>query len=102
MRTSAIPIAASVITRDGFRGDASVKRMHWPNLTDLIVDASAPVPVGLVGAPLGLGSVTPGRCDLAPALLRATLRRMGRYDVETGRELATRIADHGDAAIAGM
>ena len=83
-------------------GAASVKRMSWPNLTDLIVDADAEAPVGLVGAPLAAGSVTPGRCDLAPALLRATLRRIGRYDVETKRELSNRIADHGDAAIAGM
>ena len=52
--------------------------MDWPNLTDLIIDADADAPVGLVGAPLGLGSVTPGRCDLAPALLRATLRRIAR------------------------
>jgi formiminoglutamase len=85
----------------GGRG-ASVKRMSWPNLTDLIVTADVDAPIGLVGAPLAAGSVTPGRCDLAPALLRATLRRIGRYDVETGRELASRIADHGDAAIAGM
>ena len=83
-------------------GAASVKRMSWPNLTDLIVDADAEAPVGLVGAPLAAGSVTSGRCDLAPALLRATLRRIGRYDVETKRELSNRIADHGDAAIAGM
>jgi len=76
--------------------------MSWPNLSDLIVDVIGDAPVGLVGAPLATGSVTPGRCDLAPALLRATLRRIGRYDVETGRELASRIADHGDAAIAGM
>ena len=53
-------------------------------------------PVGLVGAPLAAGSVTPGRCDLAPAMLRQTLRRIGRYDVETGRELSTHIADRGD------
>ena len=83
-------------------GDASVKRMSWPNLTDLLVSADTEAPVGLVGAPLAAGSVTPGRCDLAPALLRATLRRIGRYDVETGRELASRIADHGDVAIGEM
>src|SRR4051812_36714033 len=76
--------------------------MSWPNLTDLIVDATAQAPIGLVGAPFAGGSVTPGRCDLAPALLRATLRRIGRYDVETRRELANQIADHGDAAIADM
>jgi arginase family enzyme len=74
----------------------------WPNLSDLIVDKGADAPVGMVGAPLGAGSVTPGRCDLAPGLLRATLRRIGRYDVETGKELATQVADHGDVPIAGL
>ena len=74
----------------------------WPNLSDLLVDKSADAPVGLVGAPLAAGSVTPGRCDLAPGLLRATLRRIGRYDVETGKELQSRIADHGDVPIEGL
>jgi arginase family enzyme len=74
----------------------------WPNLSDLIVDKQANAPVGLVGAPLANGSVTPGRCDLAPGLLRETLRRIGRYDVETGRELSSPVADHGDVAIAGL
>jgi len=74
----------------------------WPNLSDLIVDKAADAPVGMVGAPLDAGSVTPGRCDLAPSLLRATLRRIGRYDVETSRELQTQIADHGDVPIAGL
>jgi arginase family enzyme len=74
----------------------------WPNLSDLIVDRQADAPVGLVGAPLDAGSVTPGRCDLAPGLLRATLRRIGRYDVETGRELRTQVADHGDVPVAGL
>ena len=76
--------------------------MSWPNLSDLLVSADADAPIGLVGAPLAAGSVTPGRCDLAPALLRATLKRIGRYDIETGRELASRVADHGDGAIEGM
>ncbi len=74
----------------------------WPNLSDLIVDKGVDAPVGMVGAPLAEGSVTPGRCDLAPGLLRATLRRIGRYDVETGRELSTQVADHGDVPIAGF
>lgn len=76
--------------------------MSWPNLTDLIVAKDADAPVGLVGVPLGVGSVTPGRCDLAPALLRATLGRIGRYDVDSKRELASEIADHGDVAIDGL
>src|SRR5881275_3167993 len=74
----------------------------WPNLSELLVGAGAEARVGLVGAPLAAGSVTPGRCDLAPALLRRTLKRIGRYDVETRRELSTQIADHGDAAIADL
>ena len=76
--------------------------MSWPNLSDLIVSADTAAPIGLVGAPLGVGSVTPGRCDLAPALLKATLGRIGRYDVETKSELASKIADHGDVAIDGL
>jgi len=74
----------------------------WPNLSDLVVDKAADAPVGLVGAPLNMGSVTPGRCDLAPGLLRATLRRIGRYDVETRKELSSRIGDHGDVPVAGL
>ena len=35
-------------------------------------------------------------------MLRETLRRIGRYDVETQEELATRIADRGDVEIAGL
>jgi arginase family enzyme len=74
----------------------------WPNLSELLVDKNADAPVGLIGVPLDAGSVTPGRCDLAPGLLRATLRRIGRYDVETGKELQSRIADHGDVPVAGL
>jgi arginase family enzyme len=74
----------------------------WPNLSDLIVGLETSASVGLVGAPLAAGSVTPGGCDLAPALLRQTLRRIGRYDIETGRQISTRIADRGDAEIAGL
>src|SRR5437764_11902557 len=74
----------------------------WPNVSELLVGIDASAAVGLVGAPLAVGSVTPGRCDLAPELLRATLRRIGRYDVETGRELATQIADHGDIELRGL
>jgi len=74
----------------------------WPNLNELLVGASEDAAVGLVGAPLAAGSVTPGRCDLAPQLLRQTLKRIGRYDVETRRELQTQIADRGDVELAGL
>ena len=74
----------------------------WPNLSELVSTSHANAPAGLVGAPLAAGSVTPGRCDLAPDLLRATLRRIGRYDVETRLELATEVFDHGDAPVADL
>lgn len=76
--------------------------MSWPNLSDLVGGLETKGPVGLVGAPLAAGSVTPGGCDQAPALLRQTLRRIGRYDVETGKELSTKVTDRGDAEIAGL
>ena len=73
----------------------------WPNLSELLVDDES-VPIGLVGAPLAAGSVTPGSCDKAPALLRNTLKRIGRYDVEVGRSLFTPVHDHGDIELAGL
>lgn len=74
----------------------------WPNLSELLLSGDAEVPIGLVGAPLAAGSVTPGACDQAPALLRTTLRRIGRYDVEMGRELFTPVRDRGDVELAGL
>ena len=56
-------------------------------------------PVGLVGAPLGrrIGDAGPMRPG-AGACCARRLRRIGRYDVETRRELSTQIADRGDVA----
>ena len=73
----------------------------WPNLGDLLSGGEG-APIGLVGAPLGAGSVTPGRCDLAPQALRNALRRIGLYDIETGTELSARIRDHGDVTLDGL
>ena len=73
----------------------------WPNLAELLSADNRSAPVALLGAPLAAGSVTPGACDRAPELLRKTLRRVGRYDVETGRELSTMIADRGDVDLTG-
>ena len=73
----------------------------WPNLSELLVD-DAKVPIALVGAPLAAGSVTPGACDTAPALLRKTLKRIGRYDVEVGRAVFTPVYDRGDVALDGL
>ena len=75
---------------------------NWPNLSELVSSRHGDAPVGLIGAPLAAGSVTPGRCDLAPQLLRQTLGRIGRYDIETGRELETLVNDRGDVDLAGL
>jgi len=74
----------------------------WPNLAELLVTRTGAAPVGLLGAPLAAGSVTAGACDLAPPLLRATLKRIGRYDIETGRELQTQVGDRGDVDVTGL
>ena len=71
----------------------------WFSSADLLTqDAGAPV--ALIGAPLGLGSITPGRCDLAPETVRAAMKRMSVYDLETGTDLSTlRIFDDGDIGL---
>ena len=73
----------------------------WPNLSELLIE-DGDTPIGLVGAPLAAGSVTPGGCDKAPQLLRQTLKRMGRYDVEMGRSIFTPVRDHGDVGLGGL
>jgi arginase family enzyme len=74
----------------------------WPNLTELLQFDGAKLPISLLGMPLAAGSVTPGACDKAPALLRQTLKRIGRYDVEIGRALFTPIRDRGDVGLDGL
>jgi arginase family enzyme len=75
--------------------------MSWRSIADLMVE-SGTAPVALLGAPMEAGSVTPGRCDLAPATIRRTLRRFSTYDVETGGELDLAILDAGDADVVGV
>ena len=75
--------------------------MSWKSIADLIsVEGTADV--ALVGAPMEAGSVTRGRCDLAPETIRTALRRFSTYDVETGGELSLAIHDAGDARVAGL
>lgn len=73
----------------------------WFSAADLLGnDASAPV--AFLGAPLGLGSITPGRCDLGPKTVRAAMKRMSVYDLETETDLsALRVSDAGDIGFDG-
>ena len=73
--------------------------MSWKSIADLIGSEGQ---VAILGAPMEAGSVTPGRCDLAPATVRKTLRRFSTYDVERGAELFFALRDLGDVPVAGV
>jgi arginase family enzyme len=73
--------------------------MSWPTIAELLIAEGAEVPIGLVGAPLAAGSVTAGGCDRGPKLLRETLKRISRYDVEIGRSVFTPVLDCGDVEL---
>lgn len=71
--------------------DASDCR-SWRSVADLL-QPGATGPVALIGAPLSEKSLTPGRCDLAPKIVRETLRRFSVYDVESGVDLGGAAVD---------
>jgi arginase family enzyme len=73
--------------------------MSWKSVADLIGEEGE---IALLGAPMEAGSVTPGRCDLAPETVRRALRRFSTYDVETGQELDVALRDLGDLAVQGL
>lgn len=73
----------------------------WRSMADLLTSGGEG-DIALLGAPMEAGSVTPGRCDLAPDLIRRTLRRISTYDVETLTEIELRIADTGNVAVEGV
>lgn len=72
--------------------------LGWRSVADLIGDQPG-APVALIGAGLNERSLTPGRCDLGPKAFRAVLPRFSTYDVETKRELTSRVHDAGDLAL---
>ncbi|HEX8621567.1 MAG TPA: arginase family protein [Allosphingosinicella sp.] len=73
--------------------------MNWKSIADLIGSEGQ---VAILGAPMEAGSVTAGRCDLAPETLRKALRRFSTYDVERGSELFFTIRDLGDVPVRGL
>jgi formiminoglutamase len=57
--------------------------------------------LGIIGAPLHVASLTPGRCDLAPTAVRGALDRLSTYDVEVDVDVRDVFArDLGDLALA--
>ncbi|MBI2248313.1 MAG: agmatinase family protein [Brevundimonas diminuta] len=72
--------------------------LGWRSVGDL-VGRHPDARVALIGAPLNERSLTPGRCDLGPKVLRGVLPRLSTYDVETGLELDIKVHDVGDVAL---
>lgn len=79
---------------------------HWPRASAWLAGKHDPEPVarlGVVGAPLHLGSLSAARCDLAPAAIRDALERFGTYDVEYGVDVqGIAVRDEGDLPLADV
>jgi formiminoglutamase len=78
----------------------------WPRARGWLGGEHAATPacrLAVLGAPLHLGSISPGRTDLAPEAVRSALQRLSTYDLEFDRDLG-RIAatDLGDLPIADL
>lgn len=80
---------------------------HDPNWPRAGAWLSGEVPGGglgrlaVTGAPANRGSITPGRCDLAPAATRAALYQYSTFDLEFERNVADLLVeDFGDLPIA--
>jgi formiminoglutamase len=78
---------------------------HWPTAAAWIAGDHRSEPsgtLGLLGVPLAKGSITPGRCDLAPRAVREALTKFSSYDLSAScdlRDLA--VTDFGDLDVAG-
>jgi len=75
--------------------------MSWKSIADLLTDDRA-APVAILGAPMEAGSVTPGRCDLAPQTIRRALKRFSTFDVTQNVEIDFAVRDAGDIAVQGL
>jgi formiminoglutamase len=79
---------------------------YWPRASAWLAGACLPHAMGsmtVLGAPSAKGSITPGRCDLAPAAIRKALQRFSTYDLNTGRDVRLlRVEDLGDLDVAGL
>ena len=73
----------------------------WLSIHALLTDE--PQRLALIGAPLVKESLTPCRYDLAPNTVRATLKRLSVYDLETRTDLSgLRVQDFGNLPIADL
>lgn len=76
---------------------------NWPRASAWLAGEHEPDAIGrlaVVGAPLQIASITPGRCDLAPEAIRKALTSFSTFDVDNGTDLRRlAVTDHGDLDI---
>lgn len=77
---------------------------NWPRASAWLGGVHAANSVcrlAVLGVPLHVGSITPGRSDLAPGAIRQALSRLSTYDLEFDRDLGrVAVTDFGDLALA--
>lgn len=76
----------------------SAEDPNWPRASHWLAGNATPAQLAVVGVPLN-SSITPGRCDLAPAAIRKALERYSLYDADSHVDLTTvAVCDRGDIA----
>lgn len=77
----------------------SAEDPSWPRASQwLSARPTGAATLSVVGVPLN-SSITPGRCDLAPAAIRKALERYSLYDADSGIDLSSLgVVDRGDVA----
>ncbi len=80
---------------------------EWPRASAWLRGEFKPEILGraltVLGVPLAKGSITPGRCDLAPDAIRNALARYSTYDFESEADVRTLdVYDLGDLPIASL
>jgi formiminoglutamase len=78
--------------------------LHWPTARDWLAGRHVGTAIGVLGVlgvPLSRGSITPGRCDLAPSAIRSILGKYTTFDITRGSNLEDlAVKDLGDLDIA--
>jgi formiminoglutamase len=84
----------------------SAEDPYWPRASAWLAGEFTPSmerSLAVIGAPLRRGSITPGRCDLAPAAIREILRKFSCYDIESDADLRSiEVRDLGDLPLADL
>jgi formiminoglutamase len=76
---------------------------NWPRASQWLNTHSTKSQLAILGAGCGLGSITPGRCDLGPAAIREAIERFSSYDACSDVDLRDfPIADYGNLAVSHL